>query len=604
MAYKWIALSNTTLGILLATVNQSIVIISLPAIFRGIGLDPLAPGNTSYLLWMLMGYLLVSAVLVVTLGRLGDMLGRVHIYNLGFAVFTVASILLSLVPFSGSQGAVWLIAWRIVQGIGGAMLMANSTAILTDAFPATERGMALGINQVAALAGSFIGLVAGGLLSEWDWRLVFLVSVPLGVLGTIWSYHSLKETAVRRTVQIDWWGNLTFAVGLTGLLAAITYGIQPYGGHTEGWTNPWVLAGMFGGAALLVVFVWIESRVPAPMFSLGLFMIRAFAAGNIANLASSIARGGMQFMLIIWLQGIWLPLHGYDFEQTPLWAGIYLLPLTAGFLAAGPLAGRLSDRHGARILSTGGLVLVGATFIGLLTLPIDFPYWAFALLVALNGIGSGLFSAPNTASVMSSVPASERGAAAGMGSTFMSAGTVLSIGVFFSLLIAGLARSLPTTLGSGLQAAGVPADAAERAATLPPVGSVFAAFLGYNPVQALLGPQVLASMPADKAAQITGQGFFPRLISAPVHHGLLVVFVAAAGLALIGALASALRGDRYIHADNHAPAIVPATQRVAANGQALAADELPATIGDAAVTETSAPPTAAACAEVSGRLER
>jgi MFS family permease len=556
MAYKWIALSNTTLGILLATVNQSIVIISLPAIFRGIGLDPLAPGNTSYLLWLLMGYLLVSAVLVVTLGRLGDMLGRVKIYNLGFAVFTVASVLLSLVPFAGSGGALWLIGFRLLQGVGGAMLMANSTAILTDAFPPNERGMALGINQVAALAGSFIGLVAGGLLSEWDWRSVFLVSVPLGVLGTIWSYRSLVETAVRRLVRIDWWGNVTFAVGLTALLAGITYGIQPYGGRTEGWTNPWVLAGLIGGVGLLGLFVLIESKVDEPMFALGLFRIRAFAAGNIANLAASIARGGMQFMLIIWLQGIWLPLHGYDFEQTPLWAGIYLLPLTLGFLAAGPLAGRLSDRHGARILSTGGLLVVAATFLGLLALPIDFPYWAFAALIALNGAGSGLFAAPNTASVMSSVPARERGAASGMGATVMSAGTVLSIGVFFSLLVAGLARSLPGTLGSGLQAAGVPADAAQRAADLPPVGSVFAAFLGFNPVEALLGPSTLASMSPGQAAEVTGQQFFPRLISEPVHSGLIVVFLAAAGLALVGAVASALRGERYVHADNRMPAVV------------------------------------------------
>ena len=586
MPYKWIALSNTTLGILLATVNQSIVIISLPAIFRGIGLDPLAPGNTSYLLWMLMGFLLVSAVLVVTLGRLGDMLGRVRIYNLGFAVFTVASVLLWLVPFSGGGGALWLIGWRVVQGVGGAMLMANSTAILTDAFPPDERGMALGINQVAALAGSFIGLVAGGLLSEWDWRAVFLVSVPLGLLGTVWSYRSLVETAVKRVVSIDWWGNITFAVGLTALLAGITYGIQPYGGHTEGWSSPWVLTGIIGGVALLGAFVWIEARVEAPMFSLGLFRIRAFAAGNIATLASSIARGGMQFMLIIWLQGIWLPLHGYDFERTPLWAGIYLLPLTVGFLAAGPLAGRLSDKHGARILSTGGLLLVAATFLGLLALPIDFSYWAFAILIALNGAGSGLFAAPNTASVMSSVPASQRGAAAGMGATFMSAGTVLSIGVFFSLLVAGLARSLPGTLGSGLQAAGVPADAAQQAAGLPPVGSVFAAFLGFNPVQTLLGPDVLASMPADRAAEVTGQQFFPRLISDPVHSGLIVVFVAAAGLALIGAVASALRGERYVHADNQV-------------GRTSEADpsDTPAEVDDPAVTEASAPPVAGPGAE-------
>jgi MFS family permease len=565
MAYKWIALSNTTVGVLLATINQSIVIISLPAIFRGVGLDPLAPGNTSYLLWMLMGYLLVSAVLVVTLGRLGDMLGRVRIYNLGFAVFTVASVLLSVDPFSGRSGALWLIGWRVVQGVGGAMLMANSTAILTDAFGPNERGMALGINQVAALAGSFIGLVAGGLLSEWDWRAVFLVSVPVGIAGTIWSYASLKETARKQRVHIDWWGNVTFAVGLTALLAAITYGIQPYGGRTEGWTNPWVLAGLIGGTALLVAFVLVETKVAEPLFHLSLFRIRAFAAGNIAALLSSIARGGMQFMLIIWLQGIWLPLHGYDFEQTPLWAGIYLLPLTAGFLAAGPLAGRLSDRHGARLLSTGGLLLVAATFLGLLLLPIDFSYWAFATLIALNGIGSGLFSAPNTSAVMSSVPASQRGVASGMRATAMNAGTVLSIGVFFSLLIAGLARSLPGALGSGLTAAGVPADAVARVTALPPVGSVFAAFLGVNPVQQLLGPDVISRLPADKVAELTGRSFFPGLISGPFHSGLVVVFTAAVVMSVVAAAVSLARGQRYVHADGgpeeQAPEVAAATAR-------------------------------------------
>src|SRR5689334_15046720 len=544
MPYKWIALSNTTLGILLATVNQSIVIISLPAIFRGIGLDPLAPGNTSYLLWMLMGYLLVSAVLVVTLGRLGDMLGRVKIYNLGFVVFTVASILLSAVPFTGSAGAIWLIGFRIVQGIGGAMLMANSTAILTDAFSASERGMALGINQVAALAGSFIGLVAGGLLSEWHWRSVFLVSVPLGILGTVWAYRSLREVVVRRVVSIDWWGNLTFAVGLTAMLAAITYGIQPYGGHTQGWTNPWVLTGLIGGVAVLIVFGIIETRVAEPMFPLGLFKNVGFATGNLANLLASVARGGLKFMLIIWLQGIWLPLHGYSYESTPLWAGIYLVPMTIGFLLAGPVSGWLSDRFGPRPFATTGLLVMAAAFAGLLLLPGDFDYRVFAALIFLNGLGGGLFAAPNTSLVMSSVPANMRGAASGMRATFQNAGQVLSIGIFFSLMVAGLASSLPHTLAGGLTAQGVPAATADTIAQLPPVGTLFAAFLGYNPIGQLLGPQVLGALPAANAAKLTGLEFFPRLIADPFHDGLVIVFWMAIGLLVVGAVASLVRGRK------------------------------------------------------------
>ena len=246
--YKWVALSNTTLGVLIATVDSSIVIISLPAIFRGIGLDPLAPGNISYLLWMILGYLLVSAVLVVSLGRLGDMFGRVRMYNMGFAIFAVASLALSLDPFKGGSGALWLIGFRIVQAFGGAMLTANSAAILTDAFPARQRGMALGINQITALAGQFLGLLAGGLLATIDWRAVFWVSVPISIIGTIWSYRSLRETGTRKPGRVDWVGNITFTAGTSAILAAITYGIQPYGGHSTGWTNPWVLTGLFGGA--------------------------------------------------------------------------------------------------------------------------------------------------------------------------------------------------------------------------------------------------------------------------------------------------------------------------------------------------------------------
>ena len=549
--YKWVALSNTTLGVLMATINSSIVLISLPAIFRGIGIDPLQEGNVSYLLWMIMGFLLVSAVLVVAFGRLGDMYGRVRIYNLGFVVFTLASLALGLDPIAGGGGAMWLIVWRIVQGVGGAMLFANSTAILTDAFPSRQRGLALGINQVAALAGSFLGLIIGGLLSEVDWRAVFWVSVPVGLIGTVWSYRSLHELGTKKTGRLDLPGNLLFAVGLSVLLIAITYGIQPYGGHATGWLNPWVLSGLIGGVVLLVLFCVVEARVRDPMFDLSLFRIRAFAMGNLAGLLASISRGGLQFMLIIWLQGIWLPLHGYSYQSTPLWAAIYMLPLTAGFLLAGPASGAMSDRFGARWLASGGLLLTAVSFVGLFLVPVDFPYWVFALLIALNGIGSGLFAAPNTAAIMSSVPAGERGIASGMRGTFFNSGTSLSIGVFFTLMIVGLSSTLPTTLSAGLQHQGVSAQVAGQVGQLPPVASLFAAFLGYNPMERLLGPTgALQQVSPHQAATLTGGEFFPQLISGPFHSGLVVVFTAAAIMSVIGALASLMRGRRYVHGED------------------------------------------------------
>ncbi len=540
--YKWVALSNTTLGVLIATMDASIVIISLPAIFRGIGLDPLAAGNIGYLLWMILGYLLVSAVLVVVLGRLGDMFGRVRIYNLGFLVFALASIALSLDPFRAGAGALWLILWRIVQAFGGSMLTANSAAILTDAFPSRQRGMALGINQITALAGQFLGLLAGGLLAAVDWRAVFWVSVPISVTGTIWSYLSLRETAAGGRGRVDWLGNLTFASGAGILLAGITYGIQPYGGHPTGWTNPLVLTGLIGGVFLLLVFCVVENKVAEPMFRLSLFKVRAFAAGNLAALLTAIARGGLQFMLIIWLQGIWLPLHGYDFEDTPLWAGIFMLPLTLGFLLAGPVSGYLSDRFGARIFSTAGLLVVAGSFLGLLALPVDFDYGPFAALLLLNGLGQGMFSSPNTSSIMGSVPAKYRGVASGMRSTFQNSGTALSIGVFFSLMVSGLAATLPKTLSSGLAAHGVPAATAHQVASLPPVSTLFATFLGNNPIGHLLAGGTLDQLTAAQRATLTGHTFFPELVSGPFHHGLTIVFSVAAGMALVSAVASALRG--------------------------------------------------------------
>ena len=544
-AYQWVALSNTTLAMVMATVDGSIVIVSMPAIFRGINLNPLSPGNVTYLLWMIMGYLLVQSILVVTLGRLGDIFGRVKIYNLGFVVFTLASVGLSFDPFQGTHGALWLIGWRFVQAFGGAMLMANSAAILTDAFPEGKRGMALGINQVAGISGQFVGLLLGGLLSAWDWRAIFWVNLPFGLFGTVWAYKSLREIASTRKARIDWLGNLTFAASAGVLLTSITFGIRPYHSDPTGWANPKVFGGLILGIALLALFCFIETRVKDPMFRLSLFRIRAFAAGNIASLLGAIARGGLQFMLVIWLAGIWLPLHGYDFTVTPLWAGIYMLPLTAGFLVAGPISGTLSDRYGARPFSTSGLLVAACCFTGLMLLPVNFPYWLFALLIFGNGIGSGLFASPNTAAIMSSVPAHHRGAASGMRSTFQNSGMSLSIGIFFSLLIAGLANTLPRTLTAGLTAQGVPLATANSIAHLPPVSTVFAAMLGYNPVANLLGPSgLLRTLPAKNVATLTGREFFPNLISGPFHHGLTIVFTAAALMAVCGAAVSWMRGKK------------------------------------------------------------
>lgn len=547
--YKWIALTNTTLGVLMVTINQSILLIALPDIFRGIKIDPLAPGNSNYLLWMILSFLVVTAVLVVSLGRLGDMYGRVRMYNLGFAVFTFFSLLLTITWLTGSAGALWIIGMRVGQGFGGAMLFANSSAILTDAFPTNQRGLALGINSVAAIAGSFLGLVVGGILAPIEWRLVFLVSVPFGVFGTVWAYRKLHDLSERRDAHIDVWGNVTFAVGLIAIMCGITYGIQPYGGHTMGWTAPGVLAALIGGTAMLAAFCVIETRVEHPMFHLSLFRIRAFTAGNLASLLAAIGRGGLQFILIIWLQGIWLPRHGYSFSETPLWAGIYMVPLIVGFLVSGPVSGYLSDRYGARAFATGGMLVAALSFLLLEFLPVDFPYPLFAGLLLMNGIGMGLFASPNRAAIMNSLPPDQRGAGAGMTATFQNSATVLSIGIFFSLMIVGLSSGLSGTMHDGLVAHGVPAAEATRAANLPPVTTLFASLLGYNPIESLLGAHTLAALPHAQAAQITGREFFPALISGPFGDALHVAFGFALVACLVAAVASFLRGGRYVHGE-------------------------------------------------------
>ncbi|AZG47548.1 MFS transporter [Gordonia insulae] len=539
--YKWIALSNTTLGMLIATINSSIVLIALPDIFKGINLNPLEPQNTSYLLWMMMGFLVVTAVLVVSFGRLGDMFGRARMYNMGFAIFTVSSIFLAITWFDGSEAAIWLIFWRIIQGVGGAFLMANSSAILTDAFPANQRGLAMGINGVAAIAGSFLGLLIGGVLAPIQWHFIFLVSVPFGVVGTIWAYLKLHDTGERRRAKMDWWGNITFAVGLIAILIAITYGIQPYGTSNMGWGNPWVLTGLIGGVIVLIAFVFIETKVDSPLFELSLFKNRSFAFGNLANLMASIGRGGLQFILIIWLQGIWLPQHGFDYSRTPLWAGIYMVPMTIGFLLSAPVSGFLSDRLGTKWFTTIGMLITAGTFAALIAIPVDFTYWVFAVIMLINGIGMGLFASPNRAEVMNSLPITSRGSGAGMMTTFQNAAMVLSIGLFFSLMIAGLSKHLPTAMLSGLTANGMPDATANGIAHLPTVGILFAAFLGYNPIREV-GGQALQGLPQSSVDHLTGLEFFPHLISDPFSDGLTAAFTFALICCVLGAIASLFTG--------------------------------------------------------------
>jgi len=546
--YRWIALSNTTLGVLMAGLNGSVVMIALPAIFRGIGVDPLGPGESDYLLWTLMGYTLVTATLLVSAGRISDMYGRVRLYNAGFAIFTVGSILCFFVQGQGNGAALQIIVFRLIQAVGGAFLFANSAAILTDAFPPDQRGFAMGINQIGLLAGTFFGLLLGGVLATVDWRAIFLVSVPFGLFGTVWAYLMLHETAtIRKHQRLDIPGNILFAVGLTVVLIGFTYAIQPYGGSSMGWGNPWVIGELVGGSLLLAAFVAVERRVPDPMFRLELFRIRMFTAGNIAGFLTSLARGGLQLILIVWLQGIWLPLHGYAFEDAPLWAGIYLLPMTAGFLVAGPLSGWLSDRYGARYFSTGGMLLSAAAFVFFFGLPADFEYVPFALLLFALGIGQGVFAAPNMASIMNAVPPEHRGVSSGMRATFQNVAQSLSMTLIFTLVIVGLSSSLPGALYGHLTAAGIPTPLATQLSGIPPISALFAAFLGYNPMATLIPANVLAGLPAATQATVMGNSFFPQLLAGPFHDGLQIAFSVCVVLSLGAAAASWARGRRYIH---------------------------------------------------------
>ncbi len=566
MEYRWTVLSNTTLGGLLASLDGTIVLISLPVIFKGLGVDPFLPASFPILIWLLLGYGVVTATLLVTFGRLSDMWGRARMYNFGFAIFSTGSILLFLEPWTGATGAWALVGFRLIQAVGAAFLFANSAALLTDAFPPNERGKAMGVNQVAFIGGSIVGLVAGGILAGIPdlhfaglvlptWRLIFLVSVPVGVIGTIWAYARLREISVRRSGQkIDYLGNTTFALGLTLLLISLTYGLLPYGGQPMGWSSPWVIAGLVAGVATMLLFLYIESRVPDPMFRLSLFRNRSFAAGNSAAFLGSIARGGIMLLLVVWFQGIWLPLHGYSFSEIPLWAGVFMMPLIFGFLTAGPVSGWISDRRGPRGIATVGMALGSATLFCLAFLPVDFQYWEMGILLYLNGVGMGMFAAPNAASVMSAVPPENRGAASGMLATLQNTGQQISMAIFFTIVIVGLSTGLGGSVSHALAAAQVgPPDQGILSSVVAsnPTGALFGAFLGENPMSVLLaGAATIPGwqpLPTNVVTSLTAPHFFATAIQPAFGSAISEAFAFAGSVTAIAAVISYLRGERYIY---------------------------------------------------------
>ncbi|MEM0078452.1 MAG: MFS transporter, partial [Thermoplasmata archaeon] len=393
MEYKYTVLTNTMLGALMASINMNIVMVTLPAIFRGLGIDPFAPGEFTYLLWILMGYSIVLATILVTFGRISDMFGRVRMYTWGFIIFTISSILLSIVPGNtGNTGALILIILRMVQAVGGGFLMVNSTALITDAFPVNERGKALGINQIAFIVGSLLGLILGGMLAGYDWHLVFIVNIPFALAGTFWSIFKLKEVSEKQKIPMDIMGNITLALSLVLISLGFTYALEPYGNSQMGWDNPWVILSFIFGIIFMFIFIYFERKSTHPLFNLSLFKIRPFAFGNLSLFLSGLGRGAVMFLVIIWLQGIYLPLHGYSYTETPFWAGVYMLPMMLGMVIFGPIGGALTDKYGARIFATTGMIIIAISLFLLTLLPYNFNLVEFEVIMFLNGVGGGLFA--------------------------------------------------------------------------------------------------------------------------------------------------------------------------------------------------------------------
>lgn len=551
MQYKWTALSIILISSLMSSINMSITLIALPAIFNGIQINPM--NSFQYLLWILMVFGLVNATLLLSFGRLSDIYGRAKFFKLGFLIFTIGSVLLYLTPSTGDAGAIEIIIFRIIQAVGSAFTMANGSAIIADSFHHSERGKALGINMVMWMAGQFIGLLLGGILAVFNWRYVFLVSVPFGIIGTIWSVLKLKEISIiSGEGKIDYFGNITFVAAIISILLGISYGLMPYGNDSMGWSNPWVIFAMVFGIVLLPIFLYIETKVEVPMFNLNLFKIKMFSFANLAGLSNSLARGGMMFMLIILLQGIWLPLNGYSYESTPFWAGVFMLPLTLGMAIMGPISGHMSDKYGPRWISTTGMIINTMAFLILASLPYNFDYWVFAIALFTMGIGSGMFGSPNTASIMNSVPAQDRGVASGMQYTIMNTAFTISMGIFFTIVIVGISQRFPEEITSSFTSIGA-SQLAPLFNQIPPTGALFSAFLGYNPVGTMLQSlpqQTINMIPQQIITTITGTTWFPKTLANAFMPSLQMAFYIGAVMSAIAAIFSAFRGEKFIN-DSH-----------------------------------------------------
>lgn len=440
MEYKWRVLTNTTVATLMAALDTNIVLIALPTIGR-----QLPDTSATSLLWILLGYSLVTAVVLLNFGRLSDMFGRVRLYVLGFAIFTVGSLLCGF-----SQNGPELVAFRMVQAIGAGFLFSNSAAIITDAFPPNERGRALGINQVSIVIGSVMGLVLGGIITTtigWQW--IFFVNVPIGAVATVRAHYDLRELHTpQREQPIDWRGNIVFAAGLGLLLVALTFGALGE------WTVPEAVAGLSGGLILILAFIVLERRVRFPMLDLSLFRNREFTETGTATFLNALARGAFIFVMVFYLQGP--PAY-----LSPLTAGLFLIPVSASLAVMGPLSGMLSDRYGRRWFTITGLLLSGGAFVWLTAIPSAAP---FALLLGpfiLLGAGMGLFAAPNRAAMMNAVPPERRGVASGVGTTLMNTGATIGLGLTLAIMSTALPLSALESILVGSQTSSGPNEAAQ-----------------------------------------------------------------------------------------------------------------------------------------------